>query len=163
MAETTTWQQRIDEVWASATELDATQLIERIDAIAAERPADDPSGLFERAGARDSAGLEGEAEGLYRAAIANGLEGELLVQATIQLASTLRNLGRASESLELLEAIEGDAGELGDAVSAFRALALIDLGEPERASARLLTALAPHLPRYRVSVAAYAEQITASA
>lgn len=157
------WQHRIDAVWAAADELGDDEVIGRIDAIAAERPDGDPVALFERAGARDSAGLEADAEPLYRAALANGLTGSERVQAHVQLASTIRNLGRPLESIELLDAIEPDAGELRDAVVAFRALALVDAGDLRRAASDALAALAPHLHRYRASVAAYAADLAASA
>lgn len=157
------WQERIDAVWAVAGEIGDAEVIARIDTLAAERPADDAIALFERAGARDSAGLEAEAEPLYRAALASGLEGSERVQAHIQLASTIRNLGRPAEAIALLDAIESEAGELRDAVVAFRALALIDVGRPVQAASDALAALAPHLPRYRVSLAAYAAQTAASA
>ena len=160
---TNDWQASVDAVWAGADALEPGEVIARIDALAAERPGDDPVALFERAGARDAAGLEAEAEPLYRAAIANGLAGSERVQAHIQLASTIRNLGRPAESVELLDAIEPEAAELRDAVVAFRALALIDLGQAVRAASESLTALAPHLPRYRVSLAAYAAEAGASA
>ncbi len=157
------WQERVDAVWSAANAIGADEVIQRIDALAAERTADDPIALFERAGARDSAGLEAEAEPLYRAALENGLEGSERVQAHIQLASTIRNLGRPAESIALLDSVEPEAGELRDAVVAFRALALIDLGQPVRAASEALGALAPHLPRYRVSLAAYAAEAGASA
>jgi len=44
------WDERVDAVWADATLSDAER-IERIDALAAERPAGDARALFERAGA----------------------------------------------------------------------------------------------------------------
>ena len=159
----TDWQQRIDLVWAAAGELGDDEVIRRIDALAAERPDGDPLALFERAGARDSAGLEAEAEPLYRAALANGLTGSERVQAHVQLASTLRNLGRPLESIALLDAIEADAGDLRDAVIAFRALAWVSAGDARRGASDALGALAKHLPRYRVSLAAYAAELTASA
>jgi hypothetical protein len=157
------WQARVDAVWERADEVGDAELIRRIDELAAERPHDDPVALFERAGARDSAGLETEAEPLYMAAIANGLAGSERVQAHIQLASTVRNLGRPLESIALLDAIAPEAGELHDAVVAFRALALVDAGEARRAASDALVALAAHLPRYRRSLAAYADALTASA
>jgi hypothetical protein len=157
------WQQRIDAVWAEAEALGGDEVIRLIDAIADERPGDDPVALFERAGARDSAGLEAQAELLYRSAIASGLAGSERVQAHIQLASTLRNLGRPLEAIALLDAVEPDSGELRDAVVAFRALALVDAADARRAASDALSALAPHLPRYRVSVAAYAAALVASA
>ncbi len=67
---------------------------------------------------------------LYRASLARGLSGSERVQAHIQLASTIRNLGRPNESIALLDAIEPDAGELRDAVVAFRALALSTRATP---------------------------------
>jgi Tetratrico peptide repeat len=157
------WQQRVDAVWASVLEFGDDEVIRRIDALAAERPADDPVALFERAGARDSAGLEAEAEVFYREALAGGLAGPERVQAHIQLASTIRNLGRPVEAVALLDAIEPVAGELRDAVVAFRALALVDAGDARRAASDALAALAPHLPRYRVSVASYAADLRSSA
>lgn len=163
MSEASEWQRRVDEVWAAADELGELEVVERIDALAAERDEHDPLALFERAGARDSAGLEAEAEPLYRHAIDAGLTGSERVQAHVQLASTLRNLGRPLESLALLDAIEPEAGELRDAVAAFRVLALVDTGDARHAASVALTVLAPHLARYRVSVAAYAEALTASA
>ena len=157
------WQQRVDAVWAVADDLGDDEVIRRIDRLAAERPADDPVALFERAGARDSAGLESAAEPLYREALARGLDGSERVQAHIQLASTIRNLGRPLESIELLDAIEPDSGELRDAVVGFRALALVDAGDARRAASEALSVLAPHLPRYRVSLSEYAAELGASA
>jgi Tetratrico peptide repeat len=157
------WQQRVDAVWAAADEVGAEEVIRRIDQLAAERAAGDAIALFERAGARDSAGMEYEAEPLYRAALEGGLSGSERVQAHIQLASTIRNLGRPLEAIELLDTIEPESGELRDAVVAFRALALVDAGDARRAASDALKALAPHLARYRVSLSAYAAELASSA
>jgi hypothetical protein len=157
------WQERVEAVWAAAHELGDDEVIRRIDELAAERPAGDPIALFERAGARDSAGLESAAQPLYREALARGLSGSERVQAHIQLASTLRNLGRPLEAIELLDGIEPDSGELRDAVVGFRALALVDAGEARRAASDVLAALAPHLVRYRVSLSRYAAELGSSA
>ena len=72
----------------------------------------------------------------------------------------MRNLGEAEESVALLTA-ELDAGsdELDDAVRAFLALALTDVGRDREAVSHALTALAPHLPRYNRSLAAYAREL----
>ncbi len=154
------WQNRVDAVWADEA-LSSTEVIDRIDALAAERPDHDPVALFERAGARDSAGLEVEAEELYRRALAIGLDDERRTRATIQLASTIRNLGKTAESLELLRAEyeREPRGPLHDAAAAFYALALVSSGKPERAASIALQALAPHLPRYTRSVTGYAREI----
>ncbi|MFI0370874.1 tetratricopeptide repeat protein [Actinomadura sp. 1N219] len=95
-----------------------------------------------------------------RALFAAGLAGSRRRQAAIQFASTLRNLGRAGESVALLAA-ERDAvsDELDDAVTAFLALALTDLGRDREAAALALGALSRHLPRYNRSLAHYAKAL----
>jgi hypothetical protein len=94
---------------------------------------------------------------LYRQALDRGLTGERRRRAVIQLASSLRNLGRPEESVALLTT-ELDAGSdhLDDAVRAFLALALTDVGREREAVSLALAALAPHLPRYQRSLANYA-------
>ncbi|MBM2622773.1 tetratricopeptide repeat protein [Actinoplanes sp. LDG1-06] len=122
---------------------------------------DDAAGLFERASARDYAGREADAEPLYRRALDAGLDDDLRPQALIQLASTLRNLGRAGEAVALLTG----AGELPgyeDERTAFLALALIDTGEPERAAALAVRALADHVPHYGRALRAYGTQKASS-
>lgn len=152
------WRQRVDAVWAAAGELGEERTTEAIDALVAERAADDPVSLFEAAGARDFASREAEAEPLYRAALAGGLAEPERGQAIIQLASTLRNLDRPDESLALLRdfLLAEPEHPLADAARAFAALALFDDGLPADALREALGALAPHLPRYRRSVEAYA-------
>lgn len=83
--------------------------------------------------------------------------GERRRRAVIQMASSLRNLGQPQESVRLLTA-ELDAGSdhLDDAVRAFLALALVDVGREREAVSHALTALAPHLPRYQRSLGNYA-------
>ena len=154
------WDDRVAAVWADVALSDAER-IERIDALAGERDPDDARALFERAGARDSAGLETEAEPLYRRALEGGLDDEHRPQATIQLASTLRNLGRIDEALEMLRAEyeRGPGMPLHDAAAAFYALALASHGEAVAAASVALKALAPHLPRYTRSVTAYADDL----
>ena len=155
------WHARIAAVWDEADRLDHAELVRRIDEVAAERP-DDPLALFERGGARDSTGDEAGAERFYRAALAAGLAGAERAQCVIQLASTVRNLQRPEESLELLRAeFEARAAddEYADAAVAFAALALVDLGRPVEAVAALLHTLTPHLPRYHRSVPAYADEL----
>lgn len=159
----TDWQSEVDAVWAAADELGDAEVIRRIDALAAVLPEGDPRGPFEAGGARDSAGLEAEAEAYYRRALALGLSGRARVEALIQLASTVRVLGRPDEALALLDAIGADAGDLADAVTGFRALALVDAGDPRRAASEALEALAAHLPQYRRSLAAYAHGLRGDA
>lgn len=154
------WQQRLDAVWQDAG-LDDQERIDRIDALAGERPEGDAVALFERAGARDSAGVEEEAEPLYRAALAAGLDPVRRTQAVIQLASTIRNLGKTEDSLALLadEYAATRGGEMADEAAAFYALALTSAGDPVRAVSVALGALAPHLSRYQRSVTGYAAEL----
>ena len=49
--------------------------------------------------------------------------------------------------------------QLNDAVIAFLALALTDIGREREAVSVALAALAPHLHRYQVSVSNYARQL----
>ena len=107
------------------------------------------------ASAFDFAGREAEAEPLYRSAIEAGLDAERHPQAVLQLASTLRNLGRASEAVALLDKAELPGHE--DARAAFLALALVDAGRAAEGAGRALLALSRHLERYRRPVTAYAE------
>ena len=95
-----------------------------------------------------------------RAALDCGLGGYRRRRAVIQLASSLRNLGRVDESLALLEAERNTRfDELDDELAAVLALALTSAGREREAVAVALTALAPHLTRYTRSVAAYAEDL----
>ena len=155
------WDARVAVVWQQAEELGEAVVIERIDALAAERPPHDPRAAFEKAGARDYAGNETDAEPLYRHALALGLAEPYRAQAVIQLASTLRNLGRADESVTLLqeELAQHPDHELAGAARAFLALALVSRGDAAAGAAVALTALAPHLPQYRQAVTAYAADL----
>jgi len=152
------WQTRIDAVWADADNLTEDQLVAAIDTLAAERPEGDALAHFERGGARDSTGHPDLAEPLYRAALAAGLPDDERAQCTIQLASSLRNLGRADESLALLR----DAHPYPPyavATAAITALVLASLDRPLEGLATLLREVAPTLPRYQRSMRAYADEL----
>ncbi|GAA3845955.1 tetratricopeptide repeat protein [Streptomyces coacervatus] len=158
MTTTPEWEQRSAELWAALDEFDAADFRAKVAALAGELPEGHPVGYFERASANDSTG-EGEAAvPLYRKALEAGLTGERRRRAVIQMSSTLRALGDAQKSVELLTA-ERDNGsdQLDDAVTAFLALALIDVGREREAAALALGALAKHLPRYNRSLANYAK------
>lgn len=156
------WERRVAEAWSSFDQVENTPAAAaafraRVDALASELPAGRPEAPFERACAFDSTGHSDRAVPLYREALAGGLTGSRRRQATVQLASSLRNLGRSDESVVLLTA-ELDAGsdELDDAVAAFLALALADVGRERAAVGLALRTLAPHLPRYQRSLGNYA-------
>lgn len=154
------WERRIAELWASFDEKEPAQFLAEIRALIGEAPLDHPAALFELASALDSLGQEQQAEPLYRAALEGGLDPYRRRRAVIQHASTLRNLGKAAEAVARLHHERGEPpDELDDAVAAFLALSLFDAGEPREALAVALNALAPHLPRYRTSLANYARAL----
>ena len=94
---------------------------------------------------------------LYEAALGAGVPGERRRRAVIQMASSLRNLGRPEESVALLTAEAARTSDhLDDAVTVVLALALTDVGRAREAVSLTVTALAPHLPRYQRSMANYA-------
>jgi hypothetical protein len=154
------WGRRLGLLWTSIDDRSEDEFLAAMARLVAELPGDDPVGLFEHASALDSTGHPDLAVPRYRRALERGLSGQRRRRAVIQLASSLRNLGQAEESVALLTA-ELDAGsdDLDDAVRAFLTLALTSVGREREAVSVALTALAPHLTRYNRSLAAYASQI----
>lgn len=159
-ATNTAWEQRLASLWAALDDNDGGDFVVRMEALAAERPAGDAIALFERAAANDSTGRPHYAVPLYRQALAADLTGERRRRAVIQLASSLRNLDQAAEAVTLLTAERNRASDhLDDAVAAFLALALIDVGREREAATMALAALARHLPRYNRALTNYARAI----
>ncbi|WP_101254013.1 tetratricopeptide repeat protein [Streptomyces barkulensis] len=155
------WERRLKELWASFDDHGPEDFLRRIEALAADLPPGDAVALYELASAHDALDHEEEAAALYRRALAAGLPGGRRRRAVIQLASTLRNLGRAEESIALLvNERKACSDELDDAVAAFLSLALADAGREREAAALALTALVPHLPEYRRSLTHYARALT---
>ncbi|MER7053110.1 tetratricopeptide repeat protein [Streptomyces sp. NPDC000351] len=160
------WEDRVAAAWArfdGVTEEDAAAFRAEIDALADELPADSPLGLFERACAWDSTGHSGRAVPLYREALARGLgeaSGYKGRRAKIQLSSSLRNTGHPEEGVKLLSPeLLRPPDELDDAVRAVLALCLSSMGRDREGLSLVLGALAPHLPRYQRSMAAYARAL----
>ncbi|MET9442655.1 tetratricopeptide repeat protein [Streptomyces sp. NPDC006610] len=160
------WEDRATAAWAALDErfeADPAGFRAVIDTLVAELPEHSPLGPFERACAWDSTGHPEEAVPLYREALAEGL-GEVSPyrarRARIQLASSLRNVGRPEEGVELLTPeLDAPSDELDDAVRAVLALCLASLGRDREGLALVLGALAPHLPRYQRSMANYARAL----
>ena len=154
------WERRVAELWAQFDTFDESDFVARIDALAAELPAGSAIASFERAGAFDSTGHSDRAVPLYSAALDAGLTGERRRRAVIQMASSLRNLGKAEDSVRLLTAeLEAPSDELDGAVAAVLALALVDVGREREAVAVAVTALSKYLPRYNRSMARYAQEL----
>lgn len=154
------WTTRVAAVWADAGSRHEVEVEAAIESLVAERP-DDAVAIFELAGVRDYVGREADAEPLYRRALELGLDEPQHGQAIIQLASTVRNLGRPDEALALLrdEFAAHPEHPLADAATAFAALALADTGSEREALVAVLRALSPHLPAYGRSITTYADEL----
>ncbi|EAR25520.1 hypothetical protein A20C1_04616 [marine actinobacterium PHSC20C1] len=157
------WRDRVADIWSHASSMAESDVVIAIDDLVAERDHDDAEALFEAAGARDYAGLETEAEPLYRLALENGLDAALRPRAIIQLASTLRNLGQLDESIAMLEQQlhEHPDDEWTGPTAAFLALALTSRGDPTLGVSVALMAIANYLPIYQRSVRGYAAELVA--
>ncbi|MFE5711304.1 tetratricopeptide repeat protein [Streptomyces sp. NPDC056501] len=161
------WEQRVTALWERLDDHEPADFRALVAALAAERPAGDAAALFEQGAAHDSTGLPEEAVEFYRRALDAGLTGLRRRRAVIQLASSLRNLGRPDRSVELLTAerdipagrLDADETALSGAVDAFLALALADTGRDREAASLALGALAPLLPRYNRSLTHYARAL----
>lgn len=158
------WEQRLADAWASIDRYDDGAEFQQVIAdLVGELPDATAIGDFERAAAFDSTGYPERAVPLYQQALDVGLTGERRRRAIIQLASSLRNLGRAGEAVALLQSeLEHSSDHLDDAVRAFLALALADVGRPREGLSLALESLAPHLPRYQRSMGNYARLLTAA-
>ena len=157
------WEARDAALWDELDDSEPEVFLATMAELTAELAAGSPVALFEQGAAFDSTGHSDLAVPLYREALAAGLGGIRRRRAVIQLASSLRNLGQADESLSLLVAErERGSDELDDAVVAVLALVLVDLGREREAAALAIGALAPHLPRYQRSMANYARLLVES-
>lgn len=101
------WERRLSARWASIDDHTESEFLNQMEQLLAELPADSAVAVFERAGSLDSTGHSDLAVPLYRQAIKLGLGGERRRCAVIQMASSLRNIGQASESVTLLTAEQG--------------------------------------------------------
>ena len=154
------WESRLAVLWGAIDRYEPQVFVRQIELLVAELPPVSAIGSFERASAQDSIGRSDLAVPLYRAALKAGLSGLRRRRATIQLASSLRNLGNASEAVDLLFAeLRAASDELDGAVRGFLALALVDLGREREAVTHTLIALSKYLPRYNQSLARYASEI----
>lgn len=149
---------RIDAFWADADDTRPEEMWRALDALLQPLASDDPRVPFERASLHDFLGEEAQAIPLYRAALDGGLAGELRTFATIQLASSLRNVDDASGAMRLLQGVSADDPH-ADAAQAFLALAQYDDDKARVALRTALSALAGRLPAYRRAIEAYAADL----
>ena len=118
---------------------------------------------YELGGEHDSAGRENEAIPHYERALELGLPDELVPRCLLQLASSLRNAGRAQEALALFDdAVERDPDDA--ALRLFRAFQLADLGREREALIDVLDLArtridAPEIHRYARSLENYTRDL----
>lgn len=153
-----TWEDELDAAWAAS--LEDAELRALIDRIVSDPAVPEAVAHFERAGADDSTGRPERAVAGYRRALAAGLDESRSRQATIQLASSLRNLGRPAEGLTLLDGLDHTRGDgLDPAIAVFRALCLTDLRRADDAVALLIDTVADGMTRYQRSARGYARAL----
>jgi tetratricopeptide (TPR) repeat protein len=155
------WESRVAAVWSTASSMSDDAVLDAIDDLVIERGREDAAALFEAGSVRDYLGRESEAEPFYRKALELGLDEPRHAQAIIQLGSSLRTLGRAEEAVTLLRGwiVRHPDHPLADSGRAFLALSLLSAGHDREAALVALRTLAPTLPQYASSVAAYAEEL----
>ncbi|SHL48268.1 tetratricopeptide repeat protein [Chryseobacterium contaminans] len=152
------WEIQLQDIWMKLGTISSEEFIQTIKDHVKLISDTQAISDFEMACAYDSTGHEKEAEPLYRSALDKGLTGLRRRRARIQLASTLRNNGKAEESIRILrEEKENYSDELDDAVDSF--LALSSAGEHQEALSLVLKAISKYLPRYNNSLARYAENL----
>ena len=149
----------IDRFWDGVDLDEPDDARSALEAVLAAHGADDARAGYERASLHDALGEEDAAIALYRRALDAGLDAPHRTQATIQLASSLRNVGRPSAAIAALHGIPDD-DPLAASAHAFLALALHADEKPTAALRLALRTLAPKLPRYQRAVDAYAGELT---
>ncbi|OUZ12233.1 hypothetical protein BHE97_02825 [Aeromicrobium sp. PE09-221] len=152
------WEREVTEFWAMAERDDPGAMLTMMEMLVARRPEGDPVALYELASVHDFLDRPFDAVPLYRQALTGGLDAEREQRAWIQLASSLRVLGRADEAVGVLTDL-APSPVVGRAREAFLALALHDQGHEGEALQVALHALAPTLPEYGPAVARYADAL----
>ncbi len=154
------WEKRLASLWLLLDEYSTEKFIDSMTALTDELPNASPVAMFELAAAYDSTGSPKLAVKLYELALAAGLSGIRRRRVNIQMASSLRNLGHAQRAVDMLvKESQQPSDELDQAVSAFLALALADLGREREALSISLDALSAYLPRYNRSLSRYAKSL----
>jgi tetratricopeptide (TPR) repeat protein len=158
---TSDWESRLADLWKTLDSQQGEAFVESVRQLTLELEAENPISMFELGAAFDSTGSPQKAIALYKQALDAGVSGIRRRRAKIQMASSLRNLGEPQVAADLLfEELKQPSDELDQAVSAFLALALADLGREREALSLGLGALSTYLPRYNRSLARYAEALS---
>jgi len=141
---------------------DETARLAAAQSLVDEHPSD-PRLVFELAGAKDSMGDEQGAIGLYERALADGLKEPHRHRAKLQLASSLRVVGRAAEAQSIVAEVL-EARPHNTAALMLRALVQTDLGQERQAVADLIRATLEattdvDTQSYRRALRAYADEL----
>ncbi|HEX2145379.1 MAG TPA: tetratricopeptide repeat protein [Glycomyces sp.] len=154
---TEAWEARVAALWERFDDLGDDAFVAAMRTLASECDPEDPVALFEVGGAHDSTGHTEEAVGYYRRAVEAGLSGVRRRRVSIQMASSLREIGRPEEAMAMIaEERERGSDAYDDALAMCEALTLAKLGRDREGLSVALIALAPHLPRYQRSTVNYA-------
>ena len=152
----------LDNIFAVRDRDNMNPTIDALLPIYGEHP-ENPRVLYELGGAYDTAGEEATALDFYERAMEKGLAGDIRRRCYVQYGSTLRNLGRIDESLEVFSRARIEFPE-SVALGAFEALTLQAAGRLNTALATLLGLLAEHvnaseLDRYKPALRGNAEYL----
>jgi tetratricopeptide (TPR) repeat protein len=152
----------LDRIFAARNRDDMGPTIAALLPIYEAHPSE-PRVLYEVGGAYDTAGEEETAIGFYERAMAAGLSGDIRRRCYLQYGSTLRNLGRLDESLDVFARAREEFPD-SVALGAFEALTLHAAGRPSTALGSLLTLLADHvhadeLERYKPAMRGNADYL----
>ncbi|MFB2580878.1 tetratricopeptide repeat protein [Herbiconiux sp. P15] len=158
---------QLDSIVAARDRDDMGPTIEALLPLYDEHPQN-PRVLYELGGAYDTAGEEATAVGFYERAMAQGLTGDIRRRCSLQYGSTLRNLGRIDESLQVFARARAEFPE-SVALGVFESLTLHAAGQVNSALASLLVLVADHvdvaeLERYKPAIrgnAAYVASLDA--
>lgn len=137
--------------------------IEYFQRLLAEHP-DNPFVLYEVGGSYDTDGQEERAVGYYEQALAGGLAGDTRRRCLLQYGSTLRNLERFSESLQVFEQARAEFPD-SDSLRVFQSLSLHAAGKYDRSLAELLLLVADRIDsseikRYEAAIRGNAEYLS---
>ncbi|WP_159437296.1 tetratricopeptide repeat protein [Alicyclobacillus vulcanalis] len=169
-AVTTVWKERIkmEPNWTAVVETgwtykdDESRLVEYF----AETERQHPSSArakFELARALDYLGREAEAIPLYEEAVRLGLSAEYHAYALLQLGSSLRNVGRVDEAVQVLIDAQRRYPEL-PSISMFLGLSLYSQGNKSEALKIVMRAMLQYvqssdIERYREAIISYIDEI----
>jgi tetratricopeptide (TPR) repeat protein len=151
----------IEEAFAKRDRANMQPTIDFFEDLLTKHPGN-PYVLYEVGGCYDTAGQEEKAIEYYEQALP-GLSGDTKRRCLLQYGSTLRNLDRFDESLEVFAAACKEFPE-SDSLRVFKALSLQAAGRKDKALASLLLLVAdrlatPEIKRYEAAIRGNAEHL----